>query len=174
MDLSKETSMDHSVGPDTSSGAVRGSRHRPLFIVGVDGSESGLAALRQAALDAERVDARILCAHVRRRPGMCEALACLAAGAFVISRDCRDLMEMQAWLQCVQTFDASGRPWEFTVVSGRPDRCLARIAVAEGGDALFVGRLPRTPWSRRFHRCPARRLARAHVCPIHVSPSPVS
>jgi nucleotide-binding universal stress UspA family protein len=105
---------------------------------------------------------------------MCEMLAFVAAGALVISRDCRDLMEMQAWLQCVQTLDPSGRSWDFTVVSGRPDRCLAQIAVAEDGDALFVGQLPRAPWSRWFHRCPARKLARAHVCPIHVSPSPVS
>lgn len=166
--------MDHSVGPDKSGSAIRGSQHRPLFIVGVDGSDSGLTALRQAALDAERANARILCVHVRRRPGMCEMLAFVAAGALVISRDCRDLMEMQAWLQCVQTLDPSGRSWDFTVVSGRPDRCLAQIAVAEEGDALFVGQLPRTPWSRWFHRCPARKLARTHVCPIHVSPSPVS
>jgi nucleotide-binding universal stress UspA family protein len=167
------TAMDHSFAPDSSDSAIRGSQHRPLFIVGVDGSDSGLTALRQAAKDAVRDNARILCVHVRPRPGMWELLAC-AAGAIAISRDCRDIMEMQAWLQCVQTLDPTARSWDFTVVSGRPDRCLAQIAVAEHGDALFVGQLPRAPWSRRFHRCPARRLARAHVCPIHVSPSPVS
>jgi nucleotide-binding universal stress UspA family protein len=167
------TAMDHSFAPDSSDSAIRGSRHRPLFIVGVDGSDSGLTALQQAAEDAVRDDARILCVHVRTRPGMWELLAC-AAGAIAISRDCRDAMEMQAWLHCVQTLDPTARPWDFTVVSGRPDRCLAQIAVAEHGDTLFVGQLPRTAWSRWFHRCPARRLAREHVCPIHVSPSPGS
>jgi nucleotide-binding universal stress UspA family protein len=168
------TAMDHSIGQDNSDSAIRDPQHRPLFIVGVDGSDSGLTALRQAVLDAARADARILCVHVRPKPGMCEMLACLAAGAIVISRDCRDIMEMQAWLQCVQTLDPPAQSWDFKVVSGRPDRCLAQIAVAEHGDALFVGQLPRTPWSRWFHRCPVRKLARAHVCPIHVSPSPVS
>jgi nucleotide-binding universal stress UspA family protein len=166
--------MDHALGPDDSGGTIRGSQHRPLFIVGVDGSDSGLTALREAELEAGRVDAQILCVHVRSKPGMCEMMACLAAGALVVSRDCRDIMEMQAWLQCVQTLDPPGHSWDFHVVSGRPDRCLARIAVAEGGDALFVGQLPRRPWSRWFHRCPTRRLTRAHVCPVHVSPAPAA
>jgi nucleotide-binding universal stress UspA family protein len=163
--------MDHSIGPD---GVIRGSQRRPLFIVGVDGSDSGLTALRQVAQDAARANARILCVHVRPLISMWEMLACLAPAAIANSRAYRDVLEMQAWLQCVQTLDPPAHPWDFKVVSGRPDRCLAQIAVAEHGDALFVGQLPRTAWSRRFHRCPARKLARTRVCPIHVSPAPVS
>lgn len=41
--------MHHSSGRDRSDKATRAPRHRPLFIVDVDGSDSGLAALRQAA-----------------------------------------------------------------------------------------------------------------------------
>jgi nucleotide-binding universal stress UspA family protein len=161
--------MDHSFGPDGADRAIRSSRHRPLFIVGVDGSDSGLTALRRAAQDAAQAHAQILCVHVRPQPGMCELAACLAPGAVAVSFECRDIMEMQAWLHCVLTLDPLGRPWDFKVVSGRPDRCLRQIAVAEHGDALFVGRLPRTSWSRWFHRCPARKLARSPVCPVHVT-----
>jgi nucleotide-binding universal stress UspA family protein len=154
--------MQHSFGPD-------GSRHRPLFVVGVDGSDSGLTALRQAALDAVEANARILCVHVRPWPGMCELTACLAPVAIAISRECRDIIEMEAWLHCVQTLDPLALQWEFRVVSGRPDRCLRQIADAEQGDALFVGLLPRTSWSRWFHRCPARKLARSPVCPVRIT-----
>ena len=159
--------MNHSFGPDGSDSAVQGSRNRPLFIVGVDGTDSGLAALREAADQAAEADARILCVHVRSLPGMCEMTAFLAPGAVAISRECRDSREIDAWLQCVQTLDPTGLPWRFKVVSGRPDRCLAQVARAEHGDALFVGQLPRASWSRWFHRCPARRLARSGVCPVH-------
>jgi nucleotide-binding universal stress UspA family protein len=158
--------MDHSFGPD---GSDRTLRHRPLFIVGVDGSDSGLTALRQAAREATPANARVLCVHVRPHPGICELVACLAPGALAVSHECRDTMELQAWLHCVQTLDPLAQPWDFTVVSGRPDRCLEQIAVAEHGDALFVGRLPRTSWSRWFHRCPARKLARSGVCPVRLT-----
>jgi nucleotide-binding universal stress UspA family protein len=161
--------MDHSTGPDGSDSAVRGSQQDLLFIVGVDGTESGLAALREAAAQASEAGARILCVHVRSLPGMCEMTAFLTPGAVAISRECRDSREMEAWLQCVQTLDPTGRPWRFKVVTGRPHRCLAQVAEAEGGDALFVGQLPRSPWARWFHRCPARRLARSGVCPVHRS-----
>lgn len=158
--------MDHSLGPDGSDNVVHRSRH--LFVVGVDGTESGLGALQQAAEYADGADARILCVHVRRLPSMCEMVAFLAPGAAAISRECRDIMEMRAWLQCVQILDPTGRPWDFKVVSGRPERCLAQIAQAEHGDALFVGQLPRRSWSRWFHRCPARKLAaQSRVVPVH-------
>jgi nucleotide-binding universal stress UspA family protein len=158
--------MDHPHGSDKG---VRGSHHRPLFIVGVDGSDSGPTALRHAARQAADAHARILCVHVRSLPGMCEMAACLVPGAAVISRDCRDIIEMQAWLHCVQTLDPPALTWDFMVVSGHPDRRLERIALAEHGDALFVGQRPRAPWSRWFHRCPARKLARSRVCPVHVT-----
>jgi nucleotide-binding universal stress UspA family protein len=172
MDPGKETAMDHSFAPDGSDSGIRDAQ--PLFIVGVDGSDSGLTALRQAAHEAARENARLLCVHVRCLPGMWEMVACQAPGAAAISRECRNSMEIQAWLHCVQTLDPTALPWDFKVASGRPDRCLAQIAVAEHGDALFVGQLPRRPWSRWFHRCPTRKLARTRVCPIKVSPSPVS
>lgn len=157
--------MDHSMEPDGSDNVARDSRR--LFVVGVDGTDSGLGALQQAAEYADGADARILCVHVRPHPSMCEMVAFLAPGAAAISRECRDIMEMRAWLQCVQVLDPAGLSWDFKVVSGRPERCLAQIAVAEHGDALFVGQLPRSPWSRWFHRCPARKLAQSHVCPVH-------
>lgn len=157
--------MDHELEPDSSHNIVRGPRQ--LFIVGVDGTDSGLGALQQAAEYADGADARILCVHVRPQLSTWELVAYLAPGAAATSRECRDIMEMRAWLQCVQVLDAAGRSWGFKVVSGRPERCLAQIALAEHGDALFVGQLPRSPWSRWFHRCPARKLARSSVCPVH-------
>jgi nucleotide-binding universal stress UspA family protein len=167
MEVVRSAAMEHSFGPDGSDSALQGVRRQPLFIVGVDGTDSGLAALRAAAGRAAEADARLLCVHVRALPGMWEMTAFIAPGAVAISRECRDRREVDAWLQCVQTLDPTGRPWRFTVVSGRPDRSLAKVAAAEHGDALFVGQLPRGAWSRWFHRCPARRLARSGVCPVH-------
>ena len=160
--------MHHSSGRDRSDRAIRDPQHRPLFIVGVDGSDSGLAALRQAAQDAVQSNAKILCVHVRPDPSMGELVACLTPGALVIGRECRDIMELEAWLQCVQTLEPLARPWDFRVVSGRPDRCLRQVAAADGGDALFVGQMPRAGWSRWFHRCPARKLIRSRVCPVRL------
>jgi nucleotide-binding universal stress UspA family protein len=156
---------------NTSSPRDDAQRH-PLFIVGVDGSESGLAALRRAGEEAEQAGARVLCVHVRRHSGLADLAAYLTAASAVVSRECRDLMEIQAWTHCVQTLDPLGLSWDFRVVSGRPAQCLGRIAATEHGDALFVGRLPRPSWSRWLHRCPARKLARSDVCPVHIPSLP--
>lgn len=153
--------MDHSFRRDDSTA-------RALFIVGVDGSESGLAALRRAADEAEEAGARVLCVHVRRYSGLADLAAYLTAAGAVISRECHDLVEIQAWTQCVQVLDPRCLSWDFRVVTGRPAQCLGRIAATEHGDALFVGRLPRRLWSRWLHRCPAQKLARSHVCPVHI------
>lgn len=164
--------MDQSFSPIPSDGAGPGPR-RPLFVVGVDGSGSGRAALAEAARDAAPVHAHIVAVHVRAQPGVGELAALVAPGAALISRDCRDLMEMQAWLDCVQILDPAGASWEFHVVSGRPDKRLSEVAIARRGDTLFVGQTHRTSWwSRWFHRCPARRLARLHACEVHLAPAP--
>jgi nucleotide-binding universal stress UspA family protein len=161
--------MDQSFRPEGLEPVVEGSARRPLFIVGVDASESGRAALRMAACDAAETDARLLCVHVRPRPGAGELMACFAPGAVLISRECRDGIEVQAWLDCVQTLDPPALDWDFMVTSGRPDHCLKEIATAERGAAVYVGRLPRRAWSRWFHRCPARRLLRSQDCPVRVA-----
>ncbi|GAA4624380.1 hypothetical protein GCM10023196_024280 [Actinoallomurus vinaceus] len=161
--------MDESFTPG-SDDAARDARHRPLFVVGVDGSDSGRAALCQAADEAARADADILCVHVRPQPSLGELTALVAPGAALISRDCRDLMEMQAWLDSVQILDPTGRAWEFAVVSGRPEKRLREMTIARHGDALFVGQSVRSGrWSRWFHRCPARRLARSREYPVHLA-----
>ncbi|MCO5997207.1 universal stress protein [Actinoallomurus rhizosphaericola] len=154
-------------------GAERDARHRPLYVVGVDGSDSGRAALCQAADEAGQADARILCVHVRCQPSIGEMAALVAPGAALASRDCRDLIEMQAWLDCVQILDPLPCPWEFQVVMGRPDKILREVTMARHGDALFVGQSPRTGrWARLFHRCPARRLARAREYSVHLAITP--
>ena len=161
--------MDESFTP-CSDGSARDARHRPLFVVGVDGSDSGRAALSQAADEAAGTDARILCVHVRPQPSLCELTALVAPGAALISRDCRDLMEMQAWLDSVQILDPTGLPWEFAVLTGRPDKRLREVTIARHGDALFVGQSLRPGrWSRLFHRCPARRLARSREYSVHLA-----
>ncbi|MEV5751612.1 universal stress protein [Actinoallomurus sp. NPDC052308] len=164
--------MDESFipGPD---GTERDAWHRPLFVVGVDGSDSGRAALCQAAGEATRAGARVLCVHVRCQPSVGEMAALVAPGAALASRDCRDLLEMQAWLDCVQILDPLDCPWEFQVVMGRPDKSLREVMMARHGDALFVGQSPRTGWwARLFHRCPARRLARAQEYSVHLAITP--
>lgn len=161
--------MDQSFSPEGLEPVVDGPRHRPLYIVGVDGSGSGRAALRMAARDAAEVDARLLCVHARPRPGVGELMSCFAPGAVLISRECRDGIEVQAWLDCVQTLDPPALDWDFIVTSGRPERCLREIATAERGAAVFVGRLPRRAWNRWFHRCPARRLLRSGSCPVRIA-----
>jgi nucleotide-binding universal stress UspA family protein len=147
--------------------------HRPLFVVGVDGSDSGRAALCQAAHEAVRTGARLLCVHVRCQLSLGELTALIAPGAALLSRDCRDLLEMQAWLDAVQILDPLLLPWEFHVTWGRPDKSLREVTMARHGDALFVGQSPRAGrWSRLFHRCPARRLARAREYPVHLAIAP--
>jgi nucleotide-binding universal stress UspA family protein len=164
--------MDESFTPNPD-GAARDARHRPLFVVGVDGSDSGRAALAQAAEEAARTDAHLLCVHVRPQPSIGELAALVAPGAALLSRDCRDLMEIQAWLDAVQILDPVARSWDFQVVMGRPDKRLREITMARHGDALFVGQSHRTGrWARLFHRCPARRLARAREYPVHLATTP--
>jgi nucleotide-binding universal stress UspA family protein len=164
--------MDESFTSSTD-GAERSAWHRPLFVVGVDGSDSGRAALYQAADEACEADARILWVHVRCQPTLGEMAALVAPGAALISRDCRDLMEMQAWLDCVQILDPLPCAWEFEVVRGRPDRLLREVTMSRHGDALFVGQLHRTGrWARFFHRCPARRLAHAREYSVHLATTP--
>jgi nucleotide-binding universal stress UspA family protein len=160
--------MEHTFRTDGIEPIVDGARHRPLFIIGVDGSESGRTALRQAAQEAGELGARILCVHVRPRHGAGELMACFAPGAVLISRECRDEVEAQAWLDCVLTLEPTGLDWGFAVATGRPERRLREVAVAEHAAAVFVGRLPRRTWSRWFHRCPARRLLRSHACPVRL------
>lgn len=161
--------MDQSFTPEGSGTAAHGPR-RPLFVVGVDGSDSGRAALAEAARDAAAVNAHILCVHVRAQPCIGEVAALVAPGAALISRECRDLLEIQAWLDCVQILDPAHTSWEFDVVSGRPDKRLSEVAVARRGDALFLGQTHRTSWwSRRFHRCPARRLAGLRECRVRLA-----
>jgi nucleotide-binding universal stress UspA family protein len=164
--------MDESFTP-SSDHPARDARHRPLFIVGVDGSDSGRAALCQAADEAVRTGAHVLCVHVRAELSLGELTALVAPGAALISRDCRDLLEMQAWLDSVQILDPVVPSWEFEVTVGRPDKGLREVTMARHGDALFVGHSPRARWwSRLFHRCPARRLARAREYPVHLATTP--
>ncbi|MCO6009763.1 universal stress protein [Actinoallomurus purpureus] len=164
--------MDESFTP-SPDGSARDARHRPLFVVGVDGSHSGRAALCQAAEEAARTDAHILCVHVRSQPSLGELAALVAPGAALISRECRDLVEMQAWLDAVQILDPLGGSWEFEAVTGRPDKSLREVTMARHGDALFVGQSQRVGWwSRLFHRCPARRLAHAREYSVHLAGTP--
>jgi nucleotide-binding universal stress UspA family protein len=142
------TTLDDSGGPDDSEGTLG---RRPVFVVGVDGTDSGLTALRQAANEAGPANARLLCVHVRRPPGMWEVMACLGMNAVALSREGRDAMELRAWLHCVQTLDPLPLPWDLKVVSGRPGRCLRQIADAKHGDALFLGTARRGARSP-FHR----------------------
>jgi nucleotide-binding universal stress UspA family protein len=164
--------MDESFIPEGSGTAAHGPR-RPVFVVGVDGSDSGRAALAEAARNAALVNAHIVAVHVRAQPSIGELAALVAPGAALISRDCRDLLEMQAWLDCVQVLDPAQASWEFNVISGRPDKRLSEVVIARHGDALFVGQSHRTSWwSRWFHRCPARRLAQFRECQVHLAAMP--
>jgi nucleotide-binding universal stress UspA family protein len=136
-----------------------------VVVAGVDGTDSGAAALRAAACEAAAVDSRLIALHVRRTPSPWEYLAWEAQS---FGAQWRDELELEAWLQCAVLLGELGVEWDYVVTDGDPVRALGSCAIARSAGAVYVGARIRSRWAARLHRCPALELAERCPCPVRV------
>jgi nucleotide-binding universal stress UspA family protein len=138
---------------------------RGVVVAGVDGTDSGRAALQTAAGEAAAAGLRLVALHVRRPPGPLELMAW---ETYPMAEQWRDELELEAWLQC--TFVLADLPveWEYVVVDGDPAHALRTCAAERSAHAVYVGSRIRTRWAARLHRCPALELQRRSPCRVRV------
>lgn len=136
-----------------------------VVLAGVDGTDSGRAALQTAAAEAAASGVRLVALHVRRSP---RPLELMAWETYPIAEQWRDELELEAWLQC--TLLLADRPveWEYAVVDGEPAQALRSYADDRAARAVYVGSRIRTRWAARLHRCPALALSRRSPCRVRV------
>lgn len=138
-----------------------------VVLAGVDGTDSGQAALRVAAADALSGGLRLVALHVRREPLLMEHLAW---EVYPLAVQWRDELELEAWLQCTLVLGGLGVDWEYVVADGRPVQALRAEAVARSARSVYVGARIRTRWAARLHRCPALELERSCPRAVRVVP----
>lgn len=136
-----------------------------MVLAGVDGTESGRAALRIAAGDALADGLGLVALHVRRSP---RPLELMAWETYPLAEQWRDDLELEAWLQCTLLLSDLPVPWEYAVVDGDPARALRAYAADRSARAVYVGSRIRSRWSARLHRCPALDLERHSPCRVRV------
>jgi nucleotide-binding universal stress UspA family protein len=147
-----------------------------VVLAGVDGTDSGRAALRAAARDALEGGSRVVALHVRPGPLPMEYLAW---EAHALGAQWREELELEAWLQCAVTLGELGVDWDYAVTDGDPVRALGSCAGERAARAVYVGSRIRSRWAARLHRCLALELERHCPRTVHVvrfrsatSPSP--
>jgi nucleotide-binding universal stress UspA family protein len=136
-----------------------------VVVAGVDGTDSGHAALRTAAAEAVSGRLRLVALHVRRSP---RPLELLAWETYPLAEQWRDELELEAWLQCTLLLADLPVEWEYAVVDGEPAQALRSCAANRGAGGIFVGSRIRTRWAARLHRCPALELQRRSSCQVRV------
>jgi nucleotide-binding universal stress UspA family protein len=136
-----------------------------VVLAGVDGTDSGRAALLAAAGEAAADGSRLVALHVRRSPLPMEYLA-WEAHAF--GAQWRDELELEAWLQCTVILGDLALDWEYAVADGSPVQALCSCALARSARAVYVGARIRSGWGARLHRCPADELQRRCPCTVRV------
>jgi nucleotide-binding universal stress UspA family protein len=136
-----------------------------VVLAGVDGGDSGRAALRAAADAATSSGLRLVALHVRRSPGPLELMAW---ETYPIAEQWRDELELEAWLQCTLLLAGLPVAWEYAVEDGDPAQALHAQAERRSAGAVYVGSRIRTGWSARLHRCPALELQRRSPCRVRV------
>ncbi|GAB2803163.1 hypothetical protein GCM10027176_04930 [Actinoallomurus bryophytorum] len=136
-----------------------------VVLAGVDGTDSGRAALRTAADEAVAGGLRLVALHVRRVP---RPLELMAWEAYPFAEQWRDELELEAWLQCTLLLTELPVEWEYTVVDGDPVHALRSCAAARSACVVYVGSRIRTRWAARLHRCPAAELERCSPCRVRV------
>ncbi|GAA4604251.1 hypothetical protein GCM10023195_14420 [Actinoallomurus liliacearum] len=135
-------------------------------LVGVDGGDSGRAALRAAAAHAAEGGVRLRAVHVRPGPLPGECFGWPAMDLYDTSW--RDALELDAWLCCTLLLGGRSLEWEFVVTEGRPAEALRERALLDTACAVYVGARVRSRWAARLHRCTAMDLARDCPCPVRV------
>jgi nucleotide-binding universal stress UspA family protein len=128
-----------------------------VVLAGVDGTDSGRAALQNAAGEAVSAGLRLVALHVRRSPRPLELMAYV-----------RDELELEAWPQCTLVLADLRVEWEYAVVDGDPAQALCSYAADRSACAVYVGSRIRTRWAARLHRCPAFELQRRSSCRVRV------
>jgi nucleotide-binding universal stress UspA family protein len=136
-----------------------------VVLVGVDGTDSGRAALRTAASEAASEGLRLVALHVRRTP---RPLELMAWETYPLAAEWRDELELEAWLQCTLLLADLPLEWEYAVVDGDPAHALRSCADDREAHAVYVGSRIRTRWAARLHRCPALELSRRWPCRVRV------
>jgi nucleotide-binding universal stress UspA family protein len=136
-----------------------------VVLVGVDGTNSGQAALQVAAQQAAEHGFRLVAVHVRRDPLPIE---CLGWATDPFGPQWRDVLELEAWLHCTLLLGDLPLDWEFVVADGKPAETLRAHAMGRAARAVYVGTRIRTRWAARLHHCPASDLARRCPCAVRV------
>ncbi|MCW2862278.1 MAG: universal stress protein [Actinoallomurus sp.] len=136
-----------------------------VVLAGVDGTDSGRAALQNAAGEAVSAGLRLVALHVRRSP---RPLELMAWETYPIAEQWRDELELEAWLQCTLVLADLRVEWEYAVVDGDPAQALCSYAADRSACAVYVGSRIRTRWAARLHRCPAFELQRRSSCRVRV------
>jgi nucleotide-binding universal stress UspA family protein len=136
-----------------------------VVLAGVDGTDSGRAALRTAAAEAAAGGLRLVALHVRRTP---RPLELMAWETYPLAEQWRDELELEAWLQCTLLLADLPVEWEYAVVDGEPAQALRSYADDRAAHAVYVGSRVRTRWAARLHRCPALELSRRWPCRVRV------
>jgi len=148
------------------------------IVVGVDGTDSGRAAL-EGVVRAIREDdcadwdvpcgVRILAVHVRPQPS---SLMLLVPAAVPAVAEWREELELHAWIDCAETLTRADIGWDFVVRDGRPADVLRHVAEKVDARAVVLGSRPRRRFAALWHHCPVRALKAA--CPAPVRTFPVS
>jgi nucleotide-binding universal stress UspA family protein len=136
-----------------------------VVLAGVDGTDSGRAALQTAAGEAVSCGLPLVALHVRRSP---RPLELMAWETYPLAEQWRDELELDAWLQCTLLLAELPLEWEYVVVDGDPAQALRSYATDRSAQAVYVGSRIRTRWSARLHRCPALDLQRRSPCAVRV------
>lgn len=124
-----------------------------VVLVGVDGSVSGRTALGAAALQAHTLGLSLLGVHVP--PGL-PLLLSASTQLIALLPVWRADLEAQAFLDTAAAAGRAGVDWSFTVEEGEVAAVLLRQASRRRAAVLVVAAGAR---HRRWHSCPARRVA---------------
>jgi hypothetical protein len=131
-----------------------------VVAAGVDGTCSGQAALAVAARIARGRGLGLLGVHVVCDLDFLTAMAPVAAG--YAAQWCVD-RELEAFLDTAAAAAAAGVDYAFAADRGEVSRALLASARRAGAGLVVVGI---DASHRRWHRCPARRLAASGEMPV--------
>jgi nucleotide-binding universal stress UspA family protein len=134
-----------------------------VVLVGVDGSVSGRTALGAAVLQARTLGLPMLGVHVPPRPPPSWATSVMLMALLPVWR--ADI-EAQAFLDTAAAAGGAGVDWSFTVEQGEVAAVLLRQASRRRAAVLVVAAGAR---HRRWHSCPARRVAARSDRPVIIA-----
>jgi nucleotide-binding universal stress UspA family protein len=134
-----------------------------VVLVGVDGSVSGRTALGAAALQARTLGLPLLGVHVPPRLPLWWSTSMQLIALLPVWR--ADI-EAQAFLDTAAAAGGAGVDWSFTVEEGEVAAVLLRQASRRRAAVLVVAAGAR---HRRWHSCPARRVAARSDCPVVIA-----